>query len=190
MTDSIDGLLFLEILGGILLALYLLRRVTLTLIYCILLIKAMSRATRRKFRRMRVYWIDFERHNPHGFLAIGMRRVWQYAKMLMPKFLGEFMRMLLRGYVRAELWFLSRLCPAIYIRLPKFAQNFCRWILLKVDRFTARQIARRRAHYAQKSYTRYLKRIDKMSEIIVRSCPMRAFMPLEATYNRARQSRL
>ena len=171
------AIIILEILGGVLLALYLLRRVTLTFIYCVILIKATARAIRRQSRRALVHWRYFRTHNPHGFIAPYCESIVQFAGHAIPGFIRMGYISTRRAYGRLESWFIGRLCPAIYRLLPPRAQRFCNWILNKITRFTVKRIAARRQKYAVASYYRWQKRMAATGARPPGTCPMRYLMP-------------
>ena len=170
-------IIILEILAGIVLALYLLRRVTLTFIYCVILIKAAARAIRRQYRRASVHWRYFRTHNPHGFIALWAQSLFSILSFAIPQFVPTFLAWVWRGYIHAESYFVNTLCPAIYRQLPLWARQFCDWALNKVARFTAKRIAARRQKYAVASYYRWQKRVSADGARPPGTCPMRYLLP-------------
>lgn len=166
----------LEIGGALLLALYLLRRIILTLIYCALLCKASARAIKRRLRRAKIYWRHGRDRNPHGFALRWIESIARilFAPALLLKPAGS---LLLHIYIVLERWAMYRLAPFLYRHMPRRIRLFCDWVLDGVHHFTQKQVLRRRRHYAALSYARWQKRMES-GENRAAQCPMRALLPL------------
>ncbi len=183
-----NSALFLEIIGGLLLALYLLRRVTLTTIYCTILVKAVFRAARRKYRRIKIYWRHFRDHKPHGFCARFAENIFFF---VIPSFIRRGITNMIRFFIhqfrRAESWAICIFAPWAYRKLPNTGQGFCNWIIAKVDAFQKNRASQRRYYYAKLSYSRWEKRQSNGQNTGV--CPMRHLLPRANTaYQRTGQA--